>query len=84
MKKQITVLTLCATLSALCYSVSAQQPAGKVPRIGVLHTGSASDPVNSRRLEVFRQSLRDLGYIEGKNINIEYRYGEGKSDDCSS
>jgi putative ABC transport system substrate-binding protein len=59
--------------------VSAQQ-AKKILRIGFLHTGSASDPVNSRRLDVFRQSLRDLGYIEGKNINIEYRYGEGKSE----
>ena len=36
--------------------------------------------MNSRRLDVFRQSLRDLGYIEGKNITIEYRYGEGKSE----
>ena len=77
---RLLISGLCAMLFALCVSAQAQQPAGKVPRIGVLHTGSASDPVNSRRLDVFRQSLRDLGYIEGKNINIEYRYGEGKSE----
>jgi putative ABC transport system substrate-binding protein len=79
MKKKVTVLPS-AMLFALCVPAQAQQPAGKVPRIGFLHTGSASDPMNSRRLDVFRQSLRDLGYIEGKNITIEYRYGEGKSE----
>jgi putative ABC transport system substrate-binding protein len=80
MRKNIFGVALYALLLPLCFSAQAQQPAGKVPRIGFLHTGSASDPVNSRRLDVFRQSLRDLGYIEGKNINIEYRYGEGKSE----
>jgi putative ABC transport system substrate-binding protein len=80
MKRKIAVLPLCAMLLALYSFAEAQQVAGKVPRIGFLHTGSASDPVNSRRLDVFRQSLRDLGYIEGKNINIEYRFGEGKSE----
>jgi putative tryptophan/tyrosine transport system substrate-binding protein len=82
MKRKVTVLVLIlsAVLFALCVSAEAQQVAGKVPRIGFLHTGSASDPVNSRRLDVFRQSLRDLGYMEGKNINIEYRFGEGKSE----
>ena len=81
---RLLISGLCAMLFALCVPAQAQQPAGKVPRIGVLHTGSASDPVNSRRLDVFRQSLRDLGYIEGKNIIIEYRYGEGKSERLSS
>ena len=80
MRKTIFCVALTALLFAFCTSAAAQQPAGKVPRIGFLHTGSASDPVNSRRLDVFRQSLRDLGYIEGKNITIEYRYGEGKSE----
>jgi hypothetical protein len=64
MRKNIFCVALCALLFALCVTAEAQQPA-KIPRIGVLHTGSASDPVNSRRLDVFRQSLRDLGYIEG-------------------
>ena len=61
-------------------AVEAQQPAGKVPRIGFLTTGSASDPLNALRLDAFRQGLRDLGYVEGKTINIEYRYAEGRSE----
>ena len=80
MNKQITVLTLCAMLLALSSSVEAQQPAGKVPRIGFLTTGSASDPLIALRLDAFRQGLRELGYVEGKNINIEYRYAEGRSE----
>ena len=75
MKKKITVLTLCAMLLALCVSVSAQQPK-KVPRLGYL---SAQDPVGeSTRSEPFLAALRELGYTEGQNIAIEYRYGEGK------
>jgi putative ABC transport system substrate-binding protein len=80
MRKQFFGFSLSLFLFALCVSAQPQQVAGKAPRIGFLHTGSASDPVNSRRLDVFRQSLRELGYVEGKNINIEYRFGEGKSE----
>ena len=55
----------------------AQQPK-KVPRIGYL---SASDPASeSARAEAIRLALRELGYIEGQNIAIEYRYAEGKPD----
>ena len=50
----------------------AQQPA-RIPRIGILAAPSAS--FFSARLEAFRQRLRELGYVEGKNILIEYRYG---------
>ena len=53
----------------------AQQPAG-IPRIGILIAASASS--FSARVEAFRQRLRELGYVEGKNIVIEYRYAEGK------
>lgn len=56
------------------------QPAGKIWQIGFLTDSSASDPVNLLRVDIFRQGLRDLGYVEGKNINIEYRYAEGKSE----
>ena len=56
---------------------SAQQPK-KVPRIGYL---SSSDPASeSTRAEAIRLALRELGYIEGQNIAIEYRYAEGKRD----
>ena len=51
---------------------------GKVPRIGFLVAASASDPSFERWIEAFRQGLRDLGYVEGRNIVIEYRYADGK------
>jgi putative ABC transport system substrate-binding protein len=53
----------------------AQQPAGRVPRIGYLSPGIRSD---SYSREAFQQGLRGLGYVAGKNILIEYRYSEGK------
>jgi putative ABC transport system substrate-binding protein len=77
MKKKIMVLTLCAMLFALCSSVHAQQPA-KVPRIGYV-IGTAPS-ANMARIEAFRQGLRELGYVEGKNIVIEWRHAEGKLD----
>jgi putative tryptophan/tyrosine transport system substrate-binding protein len=66
-----------AILFALCVPAAAQQPT-KVPRIGYLTAGSLS--AISACIEAFRQGLRELGYIEGKNIVIEWRYGEGKRD----
>jgi putative ABC transport system substrate-binding protein len=64
-------------LFALSYSASAQQPK-KVPRLGYL---SSQDPTReSARAEVIRLTLRNLGYIEGQNIAVEYRYAEGKVD----
>jgi ABC-type uncharacterized transport system substrate-binding protein len=63
---------------AMCGAVAqAQQPA-KVPRIGYLAgTKPATYPA---RVAAFRQGLRELGYAEGKNIVVEYRYAEGKAD----
>ena len=55
----------------------AQQPPGKVFRIGFLDTSSASAP-GANRVDALRAGLRDLGYVEGKNIVIEYRWAEGK------
>src|SRR5215831_6384686 len=78
MTKKITVLTLCAVLFALCSSAQAQQLAGKAPRIGYLSTGSGAG--EARRVEALVQGLRELGYAEGKNINIEYRFAEGNSE----
>ena len=64
---------------ALCAlrSAQAQQPA-KVPRIGYLTNESLS--ALSARTEAFRKALRELGYLEGKNIVIEWRDAEGKLD----
>src|SRR5262252_8861472 len=51
------------------------QPAGKVPRIGYLHPNLVASP---HLTEAFRQGLRDLGYVEGRSVVIEYRDAEGK------
>ncbi len=82
MSKAAAVRTLLLALSfatalllALCSSAEAQQPK-KIPRIGFLVTPSRS--FSSTRIETFRQGLRDLGYVEGKNVVIEYRHAEGK------
>jgi putative ABC transport system substrate-binding protein len=70
-------LALCSMLLAPCFPAQAQQTA-RIPRIGILVAASAS--FNLPRVEAFRQRLRELGYVEGKNIVIEYRYAEGKLD----
>jgi putative ABC transport system substrate-binding protein len=67
----------CALLLALCTAASAQQQT-KIPRIGYLTAARLSAIAN--RTEAFRQGLRDLGYIQGKNIIIEWRAGEGNFD----
>src|SRR5262245_16815915 len=76
MKGKVTVLIPCAMLLALSLPAEAQQ-AGKVPRIG--YVSATGDPFNpGPNVEGFRQGLRDFGYVEGKNILVEYRYVEGK------
>jgi len=77
MKKRLA-LWLLATLFLANVSLADAQQTGKVPRIGFLSTTSASNIANN--LEAFRQGLRESGYIEGKNIIIEYRWAEGKLD----
>ena len=68
---------LSALILAHCGITEAQQPK-KIPRIGYLIGASRSGV--SARIEAFRQGLGELGYVEGKNIIIEYRYSEGKLD----
>ena len=77
MKRKSTVLTLCAMLFALCSSAEAQQPA-KVPRIGFLDNSTASGMAGL--LETFRQELSKLGWIEEKNIIVEYRFAAQKPE----
>ena len=76
MKKKITVLTLCAMLFAPCVAAEAQQPK-KVPQIGLLGSSGSAE---SARTDAFRQGLRELGYVEGKNIVIVSRDAGGKPD----
>src|SRR6266481_1204142 len=76
MSRTISSLVAILILASI-HLAEAQQPK-KVPRIGFLFTAS---PVAFRsRIDALRQGLRDLGYIEGQNIVIEYRYAEGKQD----
>jgi ABC-type uncharacterized transport system substrate-binding protein len=77
MKKKIAVVTLYAVLLVLCSYTHAQQT-GKIFRIGYLDNSTASG--SAVLLEAFRQELNKIGWIEGKNITIEYRFGEGKRD----
>src|SRR5438309_11435174 len=73
MKRKIIVLMICAMLFTLCSSVDAQ-PAKRFSRIGFLVPGG--EAAFASRVDAFRQGLRDLGYMEGKNIFVEYRYAE--------
>jgi putative ABC transport system substrate-binding protein len=66
---------LAVLLFAMCSSIEAQEPT-KIPRIGFLIATTPS--AISARLDAFRHGLRELGYVEAKEIAIEYRYAEGK------
>jgi putative tryptophan/tyrosine transport system substrate-binding protein len=71
------VVLLIGFILASGYFAEAQQLT-KIPRIGFINASSPSAIL--ARYEAFRQGLRELGYVEGKNITIEYRYAEGKLD----
>ena len=74
MKQIIIYFALSALLFALCFSAEAQQPK-KVPRIGFLWASSGPSPDARAGIH---QGLRELGYIDGQTIAIEYRYAQGK------
>jgi len=76
MKNILSILLVIAVMGVGAMA-QAQQPT-KVPRIGFLTAGSPS--TIPARIEAFRQGLRELGYVEDKNIVIEWRFGEGKLD----
>ena len=59
-----------------CQSLPFQPPAARVPRIGFLWAGAADSPL----IEAFRQGLQELGYAEGRNITVEWRYAQGQAD----
>ena len=74
MRKKITAFVIASLFFAFCFSAEAQQ-SKKIPRIGYM---SESNPA------AFRQGLKDLGYIEGKNILVEYRSAQGKINQIPS
>jgi len=75
--KNLIYLLLLIAMVVMGAVVHAQQPK-KIPRIGFLNALFATN--NPARIEAFRQGLRDVGYVEGKNIVIEYRYAQRKFD----
>ena len=76
-RKWVGIFVIVVALAVCGARAHAQQPA-KIPRIGLLNTNVSE--AFTARTEGFRQGLRELGYIEGKNILIEYRYADGKAD----
>src|SRR5918999_4622009 len=77
MMSKLACYTLCALLCVKIYPVEAQD-SKNIPRLGFLSVGAAQDERD--RLGVFQEGLRELGYIEAKNILIEYRFADGKLD----
>src|SRR5499426_1918655 len=75
MSKKILISLLATVFLAIVYLAEAQQP-GRIPTIGFMRGGSPTDA----EVEAFRQGLRELGYVEGKNIIIDFRNTEGKTD----
>ncbi|MGH7322084.1 MAG: ABC transporter substrate-binding protein [Candidatus Rokuibacteriota bacterium] len=73
------IVTLALGLLAAPLAVEAQQPGG-IPRIGVLSFPTGTSPAASPAASAFRQGLRELGYVEGQNIAIEYRWAGGKAE----
>jgi putative ABC transport system substrate-binding protein len=79
-KAAVPSILVAVVLLAVAVIAEAQQPT-KIPRIGYLGLGTGSE--NRLRADAFSQGLRQLGYAEGKNIVIEYRFAEGKLDRLS-
>ena len=80
MRNNVMCLPVCAMLFALCFCAEAQQQ-GNLPRIGFVQRRLPPTPTNPDPLaEAFRQGLKDFGYVDGKNIQIEHRFGEGRED----
>src|SRR5262245_23830982 len=79
MNRKIIFCLLTAALLPTFPFAHAQQPK-KVPLLGLLRPERPGDAVGERFIGAFRQGLRELGYIEGKSIILEYRFAEGKVD----
>ena len=75
MKSKLVGLALVATVFVICVRAEAQQP-GKVYRIGYISGRSGAEPLD----DVFKSALRELGYVEGQNMSVTYRWAEEKLD----
>jgi putative tryptophan/tyrosine transport system substrate-binding protein len=83
-KRKLGSFALCTMLFGLWLPAEAQQQTKKVPLVGVLSGRGAPTPTTpDPNADAFRQGLLELGYVEGKNIAIEYRFAEGKADHLS-
>jgi putative ABC transport system substrate-binding protein len=80
MNAKIATLVFVFLVFLSAHVAGAQQPGKIIPRIGYLMQQSAPAGSPSRLLEAFLEGLRELGYVEGKNVAIEYRYTEGKNE----
>jgi putative ABC transport system substrate-binding protein len=70
------IFGLLTTVSLTLISSAIGQSLKIIPRVGILRTGSAPDPL----IDAFQQGLREFGYVEGKNIILEFRWAEGNND----
>jgi putative ABC transport system substrate-binding protein len=77
MRRKIAISAIVVLILASFYTVNAQQPV-KIHRIGILLPNPPS--LSPMLLQAFRQALEENGYVEGQNVDIEYRFGDGKSD----
>ena len=75
-----TLLCLVAIVILLSVKSAEPQQSGKLPRVGLLSPGASE---RNPQIEGFQQALRDLGYVEGRTIHIEYRFAQGKDDRIS-
>jgi len=76
--KSAALVAISVTFAMCNFVAQAQQPAKRIPRVGIISLTPAS--VQKDRVEAFREALRKLGYVEGQNIKLEYRYGDNKSE----
>jgi putative ABC transport system substrate-binding protein len=80
MKPNLCALLVAAAL-ALCVPLAADAQPGKIPRVGILQTWPAAALVD--RLAAFKDGLRELGYVEGRDIVFEFRSADGRTDDVA-
>jgi len=76
MRRRAFITGLATAVTAWPFTVSSQQ--ATLPVVGWLNTGPSADPQNASFAEAFQVALKDAGYVDGQNIQIEFRWGEGQ------